>query len=742
MRNRLIPMMLFFWVGFIFWGGAALDAAGNKQYRVPRVESKIKADGVLDEEVWEKALVLELNYEVQPGENIAPPVKTEVLLANNKTHLFIAFRAFDPEPSKIRAWISDRDDTNNQDWVGVILDTFNDERRSFDFLCNPLGVQTDFIEVSDGDGGSWDTIWDSGGRINDRGYFVEMSIPFSSLRFQRKEGDQVWGFDAVRSYHRNVRHHIGTFPRDRSNNCYLCQSIKLVGFSGARPGKDIELDPTIAAHITQERENGTEGPFVRDEKSDPGITARWGFTPNLTLSGTVNPDFSQVEADALQLDVNEPFALFYSEKRPFFTEGADFFNTPLTAVYTRTMRDPSWGIKLTGKEGGNTIGAYIVRDTLTNLIFPGSQSSGSTSLSMDSTASVLRYRRDFGNKYTVGALFTNRQGDDDYFNRVFGVDGDFRFTSKDRIRMQVLGSSTRYPGDVAVEFGQSPDTFGDKALDIIYIHDARNLDFHVGYQDIGGDFRADLGFIPRVGIRNLYAGTDYIWYAEPGKWWTRFMVVGGYQQITDESGDLIKREAGVSLQYEGPLDTHSLIDLSRTREVYNGISFDMGRWYFHHCMNPMGNMHISLNVMGGDRIDYANTRLGKRFNIRPGMMYYIGLRWRLNLYHTYERMWVESERLYTANQSEVRLAYQFSKRMFLRAILQYVDYRYNTAMYIDEVDPEYRHLFTQFLFSYKINPQTVLFLGYSDNYYGYGGGMGLPQVNRTVFLKIGYALVM
>jgi hypothetical protein len=359
---------------------------------------------------------------------------------------------------------------------------------------------------------------------------------------------------------------------------------------------------------------------------------------------------------------------------------------------------------------------------------------------MDSTAAVLRYRRDFGNKYTVGALFTNRQGDD-YFNRVFGIDGDFRFTSKDRVRLQVLGASTRYPGDVAVEFGQSLDTLNDKALDIIYIHNTRNLDFHAGYRDIGGDFRADLGFIPRVGIRNLYAGTDYTWYAEPGKWWTRFMLEGMYQQMTDEAGNLLMREAEATLQYEGPLDTHSLIHLSRTREVYNGIPFDMGRFYFHHCMNPTGAMHVSLNVMGGNRIDYANTRLGKRINIRPGMSYYIGMHWRLNLSHTYERMWVESKRLYTANQSELRLAYQFNKRMFLRGILQYVDYRYNTAMYIDEIDPEFRHLFTQFLLSYKINPQTVLFLGYSDNYYGYHG-TGLPQVNRTVFLKIGYALVM
>lgn len=733
-------MVVIVFAAAVFLCSTIWAETNNKQYRVPGVDGKIKPDGILDEEVWRKALVLELDYEVQPGENIKPPVRTEVLLANNKTHLFIAFRAYDPDPTQILARISDRDDTSNQDWVGVILDTFNDERRSFDFLCNPLGIQTDFIEVSTGDGGTWDAIWDSGGRINQQGYFVEMSIPFSSLRFQRKDGDQVWSFDAVRSYPRRVRHHIGTFPRDRNNNCYLCQSIKLVGFNGVKPGKNIELDPTIVAHITQDRENETQGPFITNKKLEPGITARWGFTPNLTLSATVNPDFSQVEADALQLDINEPFALFYAEKRPFFTEGGDFFNTRLNAVYTRTLREPSWGIKLTGKEAGNTIGAYMVRDRLTNLVFPGSQGSDATLLTWDTTATVFRYRRDLGNKYALGALFTNRQGNN-YFNRVLGIDGDFRFTSRDRVMMQIMGSSTRYPDDVALDFGQPAGKFDGKALDIVYIRNTRNLDFYFEYKDIDPDFRADLGFIPRVGIRSAYGIADYTWYAKPGRWWTTFNLQGEYIRMTDNDGNLLNRDAALQLQYEGPLQMHSVIQIGRNRQVYNERTFDLDWFFLHHCMNPIGTMHIYLNALGGDNIDYANTRQGNRFNVEPGMIYYIGRHWQLNLSYQFERMWENSQRLYTANQCELRLAYQFNKRMFLRTILQYVDYRYNSDLYIETIDPEYRHLFTQILFSYKLNPQTVLFLGYTDNYYGYSG-MGLPQANRTIFLKIGYALVM
>lgn len=742
MRNRFICIILMIGLSLCLLSQEQIKGkpGKNNHYRIPKVDSKINTDGILDEEVWKKALVLKLEYEVNPGENIPPPVQTDVLLAYNKTHLFIAFRAYDPEPSKIRARLSDRDNLGTQDWVAVVLDTFDDDRRSFDLFCNPLGIQTDSIGVSNDDASQWDAIWDSGGKINAKGYFVEMSVPFSSLRFQRKDGDQVWGFDAVRSYPRNVRHHIGAFPHDRNNNCYLCQSIKLIGFQGVKSGKNLEFDPTLVGYLSKARESGNSGPFIKDKKLEPGITAKWGFTPNLTFSATANPDFSQVEADALKLDINKPFALYYSEKRPFFTEGSDFFNSPLNIVYTRTIRAPSWGLKLTGKEDKNTIGAYFVRDTLTNLIFPGTQYSNATSMPLNSTATVLRYRRDIGNKYTIGAHFTNREGDD-YYNRVLSVDGNLRLTSKDQIQFQIIGSATRYPDEVALEFDQQLNQFNDKAFKLFYYHNTRNLDCYAGYNDIGKNFRADLGFIPQAGYRCIYTGLSYLWIAKPRQWWTEFMLEGDYQQDIDHSGELLMRKAHITFKYRGPLNMFSLFNFEYKRESYNGLFFDQKQLFIHHRFKPNGNMIIYHNFLLGDRIDYANTRLGKRFWANHGIQYNIGLHLRLTLDHTLERMRVNSQRLYNAHQGEMRLTYQFNKRMFLRGILQYVDYRFNNSTYINEVDPVYRNVFTQILFSYKINPQTVLYLGYTDKYTGFNK-TNLPLTDRKLFLKIGYALVM
>ena len=191
------------------------------------------------------------------------------------------------------------------------------------------------------------------------------------------------------------------------------------------------------------------------------------------------------------------------------------------------IRDPIWGLKLTGREGANTIGVYVMRDNLTNLIFPGSQSSGATSLAMESTAVALRYKRDIGSNYSIGALFTDREGDD-YFNQVFSLDGDFRLTRKDRLQVQLLGSSTRYPDQVAADFGQPQGSFSDRTIDITYMHSTRNWYVFAGYLDKGPGFRTDIGFTPRVDYRVHYASGRYSWIGKSGDWWRRFSVGGIY----------------------------------------------------------------------------------------------------------------------------------------------------------------------------------------------------------------------
>jgi hypothetical protein len=737
-RGRGSPIYTIFVLGTLIFVGNA--TAAETPHPIPRIDSRISIDGRLDEEAWRRAWSMTLDYEVHPGENTPPAAETEVLVYHDQGRLYIGFRALDPDPSSIRAHLADRDDFGADDAVGVILDTFNDERRNYLFMVNPMGVQNDTIETMDGHT-PWDGIWASASAITDRGWSAEFEIPFSTLRFQRSEGPQVWGFDAIRLYPRNLSHQMGSFARDRSNNCYLCQAHKIEGFAGVSPGRNFEIVPTLTASRTDTRDDLPDGPMVAgDPEIELGATVRWGFTPNLTLSAGLNPDFSQIEADALQLRINRPFAIFFPELRPFFMEGADFFDTTFDAVYTRMMREPAWGLKLTGKEDRHTIGVYVVDDDVTNIIIPGSEASDFTSLDQSNLSTVLRYRFDVGNRFTLGALGTQRDGAD-YLNRVAGIDGDLRLTSRDRILAQVLTSRTRYPEEVRQDFNQPTGTFDDWAAEVIYLHDTRTWEWWAVWSDVGTDFRADLGFMPWVDRVIYEAGLGYTWNATETSWYSKINIKSKIAHVVDQGDFLLFHEDVVQLTVEGPLQSHSVLRPSRVQEGYDGQQFDFSRVKLHTCLKPNGHSHAWLNLHGGGQVDYANTRPGTFFNLDVGFWYRIGRHFYIEPKYTRERMQVDEGWLYTSTIGQLQTSWQFNPRCFIRAILQHVDDRFDPDLYTDDREPEYRRLFTQFLFSYKLNPQTVLFVGYSDNAAA-TRDHGLTQTDRTIFAKIGYAWVL
>jgi hypothetical protein len=723
-------------------GGQDPPGPTDDPLSVPKASSEIQVDGILDEAVWDEALKIELNYEVSPRENVSPPVKTEALLTYSRSHLYIGFRAYDPYPGQIRAYLSDRDGIYNDDWVAVEMDTYNDQRRTFTLITNPLGVQVDGLGDARGvKDYSWDMIYDSAGKITDWGYSVELGIPFSSLRFQRSDGTQVWGLNAVRGYPRTVSHQIWNAPFDRSNSCRVCQFVKIEGFEGVSPGRNLEINPTVTAVQTMTRDDFPHGDFSgANREVDAGVTARWGVTPNMVLGGTVNPDFSHIDADAAQLDINQPFALFYPEKRPFFNEGSDIFKTPLDLVYTRTMRDPNWGVKLTGKESGNTLGAYLVDDAVTSLIFPSSQFSQSAVLPASNTASVFRYERDFWNNSNVGVMVTNRDGAD-YFNRVYGVDGLVRLTRSDQVTFQFVGSSSKYSDEIAEEYQQPEGQFDDRALFFEMAHFTRRFRGDFTFVDIGEGFRADSGFLPRAGYQSFGTKPSYTWINEQETWWTSFELKGSFDYKRERDGALLNRHLGAALAYRGVLNSALSSGFRTARQSFGGQEFDLLTADVGGSFWPVGNLLLSFYARGGDAIDFANIRQGKSVRLSPSLFVKLGQHFRVSYSHVFERLKVEEKRLYTANISETVLSYHFTARTSLRALLQYVDYDYNVSNYLVPVAPAYRNFLSQIRFSYKINPRTVLYVGYTDEHLG-SHEYDLTRRNYTLFAKIGYAWVM
>ena len=710
---------------------------------VSEASGEIAVDGRVEEAAWGSALSIPLRWETEPGDNVAAPVETECLVTHDLEHLYVAFRALDPSPERIRARLADRDSAFSDDFVGIILDTFNDERRAFQFFVNPRGVQMDVFldQVNGNEDPSWDAIWDSAGRLTDTGYEVEMAIPFSSLRFPRTDGAKVWGLDALRFWPRSSRHRLTNVPRDRDNNCHLCQLSKIAGFEGVTPGRNLELAPTLTASRTDERGDGPGADLVAgDERTEGGVTVRWGVTPNLILNGAVNPDFSQVEADSAKLSVNERFALFFPERRPFFLEGADFFDTLYRTVFTRNVADPDWGVKFTGKEGGGAYGAFITQDSRTNLLLPGSQGSSTAELAMESTDVALRYRRDFGASSAIGALFTSRSGGG-YENQVFGLDGLIRFSDSGRVRFQALGSSSRFPNALAKELDQPEGSFGGHAIGVHYNHDSTRWLVYATYDDFHQDFRADLGFLPQVDYRKGVVGLKRVWRGGEGDWFNRISFGGDWDLTQDQGGQELEQEAELFFNYDGPNRSSVFVGSAVRRRFFNGVTFEEVTGSAFIGIQPTGRSEVSIFLRATDDIDFANTRAGTLLRARPRLRYDLGQRLRLNLSHDFRRLKVEGGTLFEANLSELRAVYQFSLRTFFRVVGQWVDVRRNVELYDDPVDAVDKRLSTQLLASYKLNPQTVVFLGYSDTSLG-NGSLDLARNDRTFFFKVGYAWVM
>lgn len=741
----------------VAWAAEAPETAegppgrqGRPPLRIQRAASKIAIDGSLDEPAWRTAATMELRYETRPAENTAPPVRTEIFLAYDEDYFYMAFRAHDPNPSEIRAHVTDRDKAFSDDFVGVVLDTFNDERRAFEFFVNPLGVQMDMFQddVSGNEDESWDAIWDSAGKITASGFEVEIAIPWSSLRFPRAEGDQIWGFDALRFYPRHQRLRISSHPLDRNITCYLCQASKMTGFAGVTPGKNVEIAPTVTANRTDRREDDLLDRPLREGsyETELGLTAKWGVTPNLTLNAAINPDFSQVEADAAQLAVNTQFALFFPEKRPFFLEGADFFRSPFEAVFTRNVADPDWGAKLTGKEGKNAVGLFVARDEQTTLILPGSNGSELAFFPQETTDAVLRYRRDLGSSSTLGVLTTIRESQDGYFNRVGGFDGLYRLNDTNQFRAQFLRSQTEYgmsradtDGDGVGDFDLPTGMLEDDALWLSWDYGARDWGAYARYEDVGRDFRADLGFMPRVDYKFQLAGLRHTWY---GKTWHRVSLSGDWDRREDQSGQLLEEEFEIFTEIQGPRQSFISVDVGQRDRFFNGVTFDETFASVFGEVDISGNLYTSLFLRKADDIDFVNTQAGEVIQIEPGVRFDLGRHSRTRISHVYQKFDVEGGNLFTANLTQLTTVYQLNVRTFVRAILQYTDVEQTPRLYraLDpaDVDPKSEHLFTQLLVSYKLNPQTVFFLGYSDNSLA-DQRIDLTRSDRTLFLKLGYA---
>ncbi|MFC1495397.1 DUF5916 domain-containing protein [Thermodesulfobacteriota bacterium] len=709
-------------------------------YNIPHTESGPVIDGEITEGEWELAERVFLDLETYPAENTPASVETEALMMEDGNNFYLAFIASDPEPDKIRAFYRDRDASYEDDFVAIVIDTFNDERRAYELLVNPLGVQMDLIydAIANNEDDSWNAIWDSAGKITDTGYIVEMKIPLNQLRFPEGLDKQVWGIDLIRRYPRDKRTRLSNNKRDDNLSCYLCQVKKAQGFAQLKQDVNLQLVPAVTASYSENRPSPEKDAWQEDFDPQAGIDIRWGINQDFYLNATINPDFSQVEADVAQLNINNTFSLFYPERRDFFLDGADYFNTHDNLVYTRNISSPDYGIKLTGKRDIHTYGLFFANDETTNFIIPDNQGSRIGSLAnIKSYNTAYRYRLDINQKTNLGMIFTDRRGDD-YSNTVLGIDGNIRIGDKDTVDMLLMKSYSEYPYQIQNDFNQKPK-IQDYAYFLRYEHDDERWHWGSHYKDYGNDFRADMGFINRVDFKKMNIHGSRKWRFGPESRFNRFDINGGWNKYYDESGNKLEEEFEIGISAEGPMQAYLDLGYSEREHFYNGKYFDEFNIAFFSQIRPKGGMEIQLEAEYGDCIDFANTRLGRMTSLGPRLRLQTGKHFQIDWRYNYQKMDIDGNRLYATNLSDLRLTYQFGLRSFIRATVQYSDTKRDQSLYTFDIDGRSKDLTTQLLYSYKINPQTRFFIGYSDTGFQDDDLDDITRTNYTIFTKLSYA---
>jgi hypothetical protein len=713
---------------------------------IHRAAGAIMIDGDLSDEGWKGAVRVDTWYEVNPGDNTPPKVQNVGYLTYDDKFFYAGFEFQDPEPSKIRAPLGDRDNVpSTTDYGGVILDTRNDGKTGLLLLASPRGIQYDAVsdDTGGGEDSSPDFFWDATGRITKDGWVLEMRVPFSSLRYPK--GDpRTWRIMVYRNYPRDYRYQFFNVRLPRGGNCFICRGTALTGLAGLPSGGHVVLAPYVTGRQAGAAMDGPGTPWVNEKvKADGGLDVKWTPSASTALDATVNPDFSQIESDVAQIGANERFALFFPEKRPFFLEGLELFATPIQAVYTRTVTAPRWGVRGTGKFGATAYTTLFAEDDGGGSVtIPGPNGSDLADQDFRSFAAAGRLRRDLGKSF-VSVLATDREIRGGGHNRVVGPDFQWRPSGKDTITGQVLYSDSRTPvrPELADEWdGRRLTGHGANAW---WAHSTKTVDWFTQYQDFGDDFRADAGFVPQVGYRQTYAEAGYTF--RPTGFLRRLRTFAIADRSTERDGSLLNRRLSLGAGMDGKWNSFLRLWYAVDRVRAGEITLPRQQLLYIAQASPSGLVNqIVVEGFVGQEIDFegARTGTGANVNFRATLRPTDHVELRFNE----ARRWLNVDtpagsraRLFTARVDRLRATYTFTSRAFLRLIGQYVGTRRDPTLYSSEVARKDGSFSGSALFAYKLNWQTVLFVGYGDNRDLDEAGEHLGRVDRQFFMKLSYA---
>lgn len=710
-----------------------------------RIEKPLNLSGKLDDPQWLNSVPVELKFEASPGENTPARQRTVAMVLYNQEYIYLGFRCFDSVPGNIRANLSDRDKIFGDDYVIATIDTYNNHQRGFEFAVNPYGIQGDLLMMGNSnEDPSYDMVWESAASRDDKGWTAEMAIPWRSLSFSAKES-QTWTISLLRNIPRDNRYLCTWTSLDRNNPSYIAQGGLLTGLEGIKPGFSLDFLPYTMIQQSGSKSDLSDPASPMDRgsmRARIGGGIQYSPGPNISINAVINPDFSQIESDADQLSVNTTFALYYPEKRPFFMTGMDLLQTPM--YYSRTINNPLYALKLNGKAGKLSylfLGAY---DRNTAITVPGEEESNTIQTTDGSYAGVGRVRYDLGNENFIGALMLTRNFSDAH-NYLNGLDWNFKFWKNWYFQGEIFLSDTKELNDTSLfksdrQFGSTGHDAGfngekyfGRGMHVTLMREGRNYSFSLTQNNFSPTYQTYNGMFPQVDGRTTNMQHRYSFL--PNKKIVQTLSFYSSGTLIYNYDGIFKNlivQPGFSLNMIG----QTRIDISYlviNRERFRNVFFrGINETVINIMSTPVKGVSLSLNGQSGKFIYRTETPvMGKGYTITSELDLEPLSRLKTSFTWTIARLndLSDSTEFYRGNIVRNITTLQFTKRLFLRNIVQY-----NTFSKTFSIYP---------LLNYKFNAFTMFCAGMTQDLLNYNQpDYKFKTSGYQYFLKLQYLFSM
>lgn len=735
----------------VIWGtpiissGQGFQPVFKPSLELGKANGSIKIDGEIADGEWQNACRTADFVEIYPGKNLKPLVKTEAYLTYDENNLYVAFRCWD-DPSQIRATMCQRDQYDDDDAVYLMLDTYGNATWSYELFVNPYGIQKDYLWSNiHGDDQGFDLIWQSAASVDDSGYNVEMAIPFASMRFPSRDV-QTWKVNFGRNHPRESFKQYSWTPYNFDDQCHVCQYGTINGIKNVIPGKGIELMPTLIANQSSGLPAYDPGAKWENEKVDGEMSlgGKYCVSSDITFEGTYNPDFSQIEADAAQIDVNSTISLLYPERRPFFQEGRDIFQTLFNSFYTRTVNDPQFAAKLTGRLDKFNIGFLSAYDKNTPYIIPLEERNLLVNTG-NSSVNVLRATRSFEGDHHLGFIVTDRRFEGSGYGTILSTDGYLRLSQKYSLLGQFITSFTKEQNDSALSEGLEGITFADAkhttafdgesytgdAIITQFRRQTRNWSFTIDYNHVSPSYRTETGYDPWNNYRNFSIWNGYDFYPERGVF-TRISPQIYFDNRWNYDGD--KKWTRVNIALESNLrwaQTYFGAAVHAGSEMWGGQEFkDLWNLEFYTGSHPNDAFGYEANINFGPNVARWLLEKGNDINVYAAVLFKPIDRLTIEPTVNYARSkQVDTgEELYKQFIGRTRFQFQANKELSVRLVVQYNDSWDNW-----DIDP---------LLTYRLSSFSMFYIGSTHDITQLTGQPDEDQVWRQTsqqfFMKVQY----